>query len=137
YDKQENVSHAIVLFEEAQKLDSNYAQAYAGLGEAYWRKYNQTKSSEWIDAALKHCQTSLEKKPQFAAGHGCLGIVYAGTGRYQEAIDEYEKALRIEPVNDDFRRQRARAEERIGKLQEAEAIYHEAIKLRPHYWANY
>jgi serine/threonine protein kinase/tetratricopeptide (TPR) repeat protein len=137
YDKQENVAHAIALFEEAQKLDSNYAQAYAGLGEAYWRKYTQTKSSEWIDAALKNCQTSLEKKPQLAAGHACLGFVYASTGRYREAIDEYDKALRIEPVNDDFRRQRARAEERDGKLQEAEATYREAIRLRPHYWANY
>jgi serine/threonine protein kinase/tetratricopeptide (TPR) repeat protein len=137
YDKQENVAHAIALFEEAQKLDANYAQAYAGLGEAYWRKYGQTKAMELLDTALQNCSQALSKNDRLPAAHGCMATVYYGTGRYTDAIEEYDKALRLEPTNDDFRRQQARAQEKAGNLAEAEKTFREAITLRPHYWANY
>src|ERR1019366_5723214 len=36
YEKPENIDNAIAGFNQALKIDPNYAPAYAGLGEAYW-----------------------------------------------------------------------------------------------------
>jgi len=37
YHKPENVDSAIAVFKHALERDPNYARAYAGLGESYWR----------------------------------------------------------------------------------------------------
>ena len=42
YDIAENVDKAIELFPQAIREDPRYALAHAGLGEAYWRKYQRT-----------------------------------------------------------------------------------------------
>jgi serine/threonine protein kinase/tetratricopeptide (TPR) repeat protein len=137
YDKPENIAHAVSLFEEARNLDPSYGLAYAGLGEAYWRKYEHTKQTEWIDSAQEACQKALMSDERLAAAHGCLATVRSGTGHYEEAIMEFQRALQIEPTNDDFSRELARAEEKLGKIEDAEKTLRQAIQLRPHYWANY
>lgn len=45
YTKSENVDNAIVMAGEALKLDQNFGQAKAVLGETYWRKYWHTKQA--------------------------------------------------------------------------------------------
>src|SRR5262249_52593046 len=105
YDKPENIAHAVSLFEEARNLDPSYGLAYAGLGEAYWRKYEHTKQTEWIDSAQEACQKALISDERLAAAHGCLATVRSGTGHYEEAIKEFQRALEIEPTNDDFTRE--------------------------------
>ena len=137
FDKPENIAHAISLFEEARNLDPGYSLAYAGLGEAYWRKYEKTQQTEWIDSAQKACQKALTSNEKLAAAHGCLATVNGGTGHYEEAIKEFQRALESELTNDEFRRELARAEEKLGKIQDAEKTLQQAITLRPHYWANY
>jgi len=137
YDKPENIAHAISLFEEARNLDPRYGLAYAGLGEAYWRKYENTKQTEWIDSAQQACRSALMLDERLAAAHSCLATVHSGTGHYEEAIEEFQRALDIEPTNDDFTRELARAEEKLGKIEDAERTLRQAITLRPHYWANY
>ena len=42
YQKLENIDAAIAAFKRALKEEPNYAVAYAGLGEAYLKKYNLT-----------------------------------------------------------------------------------------------
>ena len=137
YDKPENISRAIVLFDEALKLDSAYAQAYAASGEAYWRQYQHTRTADWIAPAQKNCEKAIALNEKLAAGHGCLGAVYLGVGRYEDALKEYRRALESEPTNDNFRREAARAEERLERPKDAENTLKEAIQLRPQYWANY
>ncbi|MGB2844824.1 MAG: hypothetical protein WBC02_08215, partial [Candidatus Aminicenantaceae bacterium] len=41
-ENEENIDTAINLFNDAIEQDSSYALAYAGLGEASWKKYNLT-----------------------------------------------------------------------------------------------
>jgi serine/threonine protein kinase len=42
YDKEENIDNAISVFRHALEKDSGFAGAYAGLGEAYWQKFEHT-----------------------------------------------------------------------------------------------
>jgi tetratricopeptide (TPR) repeat protein/predicted Ser/Thr protein kinase len=136
-DNPEYVDRAIRVFDRALKLDPDYALARAGLGEAFWRKYESTKELKWVDSAREACDRAAEIDPNVAEPHICLGAVYGGTGRYEAAIGEFQKALKAEPTRDDAYRQLADAEERLGKLDQAEDTYRRAIDLRPNYWPGY
>jgi eukaryotic-like serine/threonine-protein kinase len=137
YDKPENTDSAIRAFQQAVRLDPNYTLAYAGLGDAYWRKYRDEKDPRWVQSSRESCEQALRLDDKLAAAHECLGTLYTGTGRYEDAVPEFERALHSEPTNDDAYRGLARAYERLGKLSQAEKTYQQAIELRPHYWATY
>ena len=140
YDKKENIESAIKVFDTALQLDSRYAGAYAGRGEAYWKMYEtggSGKDVQWIESSRHDCEHSLALNKQLPSAHVCLGTVYGGTGRYEDAVAQFESAVATEPTNDDAYRGLADAYERLGKLVEAEKTYRRAIELRPHYWAGY
>jgi serine/threonine-protein kinase len=136
YDRPENVDHAIALLDDALRLDANYAAAAAAKGEAYWRKFESTKDLKWIDAATNECQRAIRADDKLPAAHSCLGNVYRTNGRYQEGAAEFQRAVAIEPTNDDFYRELAHTQQFFSKA-EAEETFKQAITLRPHYWANY
>lgn len=137
YDKEENIDNAISVFRHALEKDSGFAGAYAGLGEAYWQKFEHTHEKNLVNDATKACQLALEKDPSLTPGHTCLGRVYLGTGKYELAIKEYQQASKSEPTLDAAQTGLARAYESLNRLQEAEQSYKAVIALRPDYWAGY
>ncbi|HZP33504.1 MAG TPA: protein kinase [Candidatus Acidoferrales bacterium] len=137
YDNPENLQNAITAFQRAVATDPNYALAYAGLGQTYWLKYQETESTEWVQQARQACEHALALDRRVAPAHVCLGTVDSGTGQYQKAVSEFGHALDSEPTSDDAYRGLARAYEYSGSLVQAEATYRRAIQLRPHYWAGY
>jgi serine/threonine protein kinase/tetratricopeptide (TPR) repeat protein len=137
YDRPENNDSAIQVFQQALKLDPNYALAYAGLGDAYWKKYTDDKDPRWVQNSRESCEKAVSLNPNLAAAHECLGTLYTGRGQYESAVAEFESALKTEPTNDDAIRGLARTYEQLGKLSEAEKTYQRAIDLRPQYWAGY
>jgi serine/threonine protein kinase/tetratricopeptide (TPR) repeat protein len=140
YDKMENIESAIKVFDTALQLDPQYALAYAGRGEAYWKMYETSESGKdtrWMENSRHDCEHSLALNKRLPSAHVCLGTVYKGTGRYEDAVAQFEGAVASEPTNDDAYRGLADAYERLGKLADAEKTYRRAIELRPHYWAGY
>ncbi|HEY6904375.1 MAG TPA: tetratricopeptide repeat protein, partial [Candidatus Acidoferrales bacterium] len=137
YDKTENLDSAIGAFERALALDPNYALAYAGLGQAYWEKYQAGHDPKSVDAARQACQRALGLDEQLAAAHVCMGQLESGTGEYEKAVQEFDRALAIEPTNDDAYRSLADAYESLGQPAKAEETCQRAIDLRPQYWAGY
>jgi len=137
YDREENLDIAVQVFERALAIDPGYALAYAGLGDAYWKKYRSNKEPSWIEKSRAACQQASRLDSKLSSAHACLGTLSAGTGNYQEAAREFERAVETEPTNDDAFRGLAGACERLGKPEEAENTYRRAIELRPHYWAGY
>jgi TolB-like protein len=49
YESAKSIDSAIDLFSDAIERDPNYALAYAGLGKAYWQKYNLSMDVQWVD----------------------------------------------------------------------------------------
>ena len=47
--------------------------------------------------ALPFFERAVEIKPDFAGAYFCLGYIYDKLGRYQEAINAYKQAFRLEP----------------------------------------
>jgi eukaryotic-like serine/threonine-protein kinase len=137
YVKPENVENAIKVFNNALKKDPGFAAANAGLGEAYWRKYELLHDKKWADAAVEQCQKGAERDAALAAAHMCLGRVFVGTGRYEKAVHEYRQAAELEPTNDTARGGLASAYEQLGQLDAAEKTFKQAIAVRPNYWATY
>jgi tetratricopeptide (TPR) repeat protein/predicted Ser/Thr protein kinase len=137
YDREENIDNAISVFRRALDKDKEFAGAYAGLGEAYWHKFEQTHDKRFVDEATKACQNAAVKAEALAQAHSCLGRVYQGTGKYGMAVSEYEKASKSEPALDAAQAGLARAYESLNRLTEAEQSYKTVIALRPDYWAGY
>jgi tetratricopeptide (TPR) repeat protein/predicted Ser/Thr protein kinase len=137
YHKVENIQSAIDVFQRALDRDPKYAPALAGLGMAYWQQYQHTNEGKWVDEAQSACERAVALDAGLSSGHSCLGIVFAGRGGYEQAVQELQRAVLLEPTSDDAYRGLASAYERLGRLTEAERTYRRAIDLRPQYWAGY
>ena len=53
YDQTESLERAVSLFQQALQRDPEYALAYAGLAEAQWLLYRQSRGSERVDLAKR------------------------------------------------------------------------------------
>jgi tetratricopeptide (TPR) repeat protein/TolB-like protein/tRNA A-37 threonylcarbamoyl transferase component Bud32 len=137
YQIPENVENAILLFNRALQKDQNYGLAYAGLGEAYWRKYEHTQDSQWVKQASSACSQAIAKSNAGSKGHICLGLLDNGTGQYDAAAIEYQAAIRLDATSDAAYTGLAKAYENLGKVQDAEATYRQAISLRPNNPSGY
>jgi serine/threonine protein kinase/Flp pilus assembly protein TadD len=137
YENVENVEEAINLFKLAVQSDTNYALAYAGLGEAYLRNYEITKKPEFVELAMKDAKRAFKIDSSLAPINVTLGMIYSGTGRYDLAIDYFKMALSKDPSDAAAFRGLAKAYESSDNITEAELTYKRAIKLKPDYWAGY
>ena len=137
YQRPESVQNAISAFRRAAALDPHFALAFAGLGEAFWRKYENTRDTEWVEPARQACEQATSLDSQLAAAQVCLGRLNQGTGNYEQARAEFQRAIELAPGLDDAYRGLALAYESLGKLDLAEATYRQAIAVRPGLWLGY
>jgi len=137
YESEQNIEMAILLFNSAIEEDSSYALAYAGLGEAYWRKYELTKELNCVERAQLYCEQSIQINDNLVPVHVTLGIILRGKGRFRDSIKEFKHALKLNPSDSDATLELAIAYDEAEMLEEAEGTYKTAIKLRPDYWAGY
>jgi serine/threonine protein kinase/tetratricopeptide (TPR) repeat protein len=137
YDKLENINAALVSFEKAASIDSNFTLAYAGLGEAHLQKYKETKEISSIEKAVNSCNKALSLNESITSVRITLGRIYTEQGKYRDALDEFEKVLLVDPKNSDAYRGKATVYMSMGKTSEAELSYKEAIKMKPDYWSGY
>ena len=63
-----------------------------------------------------------------------LGRIHAGTGKYDLAVQEFQRALQLDANNAEAYQQISRAYEYLGRSTEAENALNKAIALRPEYW---
>ena len=90
----------------------------------YWR--NRVWNSEleiWTDC--------VKKSPNKARSHNNLGNIFLNQGRYQEAINQYNEALRINPNYAEAHNNLGNAFLNQGRYQEATNQYNEALRINP------
>ena len=138
YEKPENIENAILEFNQALKIDPNYALAYAGLGDAYWTEFHRLdKGNEVLARASHNCEKALALNPELVEGHVCLGNILNSTGKYDKAVEEFKRALESNKQSDYALRGLADAYSNLGNFSAAESAYKQAIALRPNYWGVY
>jgi len=81
---------AMVHYEEAIKLEPNYADAYYNRGNVLFAKGR-------IDEAIADWEKTLQIQPNDADAHTGLGNALLRQGSLKEAIAHYEKALALAP----------------------------------------
>jgi len=88
------------LFNKALAYDSTFAKAYAGLAWVYWSKhgYWEAYRSENIrDSILIIADIALSYDDQLAEAYDVKGSIYEAIGRREQAIEEFQKAIRFNP----------------------------------------
>jgi len=137
YQNMTNLEEAARLLKLAIQSDSNYALAYAALGEAYWHNYDQTKNITFVSLSKAAAVKGYKLDSTIAPINVTLGMIYNGTGEYENAILHFKKALSKDPTDAAAFRGLAKAYQSENKTSEAELTYKQAIKLKPDYWAGY
>jgi tetratricopeptide (TPR) repeat protein/TolB-like protein len=137
WQKPENLTSAEIVFKQALKIDPNFGQAEAGLGQTYWLKYQVGKQKQWIAPAQQACTKAVDLGNSGAEGHMCLGLLADGTGQYEKAAEQFQQAVQLEPANDRAYTSLAGAYQHLNQPEKAEATYQRAIAVRPQYWRVY
>jgi serine/threonine-protein kinase len=137
FDDADSLNRAIGLFQRAMRNDSKFPLAHAGLGEAYWRMYKLTRDPRWLERAGDSCRRSIELGAPMAPVRVTLGLVQSGTGHHQEAIAEFEQAIKADPLNADAWREMGNSYDALGRHRDAETAFLRAIQFRPGDWASH
>jgi tetratricopeptide (TPR) repeat protein/TolB-like protein/predicted Ser/Thr protein kinase len=132
-----NLDHAIRLFESAIARDPRFALAHAGLAEAYWVQFRETRDPVWTGKALASNLEALRIDPGRAEVRLSLAVMYQGQGRHEEAIEELTRVLRLQPRNDNAHRLMATIHMARGEWEAAIDEASRAVALRPSYWRNH
>ncbi|MFZ0686126.1 MAG: tetratricopeptide repeat protein [Terriglobales bacterium] len=138
YRTEDNIDRAIAEFQHAIAIDENYAPAYAAMGLAYNTAFEwKNRDKDWVDKAKNACDRALSLMPPLAEGHTCMGNVFLSTGRYEDAVQEFQRSLDLDHNSDETLHSLADAYQKLGKPAEAEEAYRKAVSLRPNYWEVY
>jgi len=89
---------SIRLFQEALSLDPDYADAWAGLSDAYGQSAFQFGlGAAWADSAEVAARRALDLDPELAAGYKALALAYDGQGRRAESLEANLRAVELDP----------------------------------------
>ena len=136
-DVKDNLDRSITLFQSAIRRDARFARAHAGLGEAYWRKYQATREEKWSVEARDAINEALRLDPQDVSVRLSLAAIYRGMGRVKEATEELEKVVAASPNSDEAHRQLGVLLMGIGQNERGLGEIKKAIELRPNYWVHH
>ncbi|MGD1021092.1 MAG: tetratricopeptide repeat protein, partial [Verrucomicrobiia bacterium] len=118
------VTEAIPRYEQALRINPDYAEAHLSLGSALVTQGR-------VQDAIIHYGEALRIKPDYPDAHESLGNVLMQRGRLREAIGHYERALRINPDLAEAHNNLGTALAHTGKIEEAIAHFEQALRINP------
>jgi len=86
FDRNQVWKDELSFWSDVVKKSTNKARPYNNLGRAYLTKKSFLQ-------AIPYLKEALRLNPYFSYAHYNLGISYQGIGLYDEALNEYKKAL--------------------------------------------
>jgi tetratricopeptide (TPR) repeat protein len=91
-EKKAVYDRAIADYNQALRLDPNYATAYSNRGNAYYAKKD-------YDRAIADYNQALRLDPNHEVAYTNRGTAYYAKGDYDRAMADYNQALRLDPNN--------------------------------------
>ena len=123
-------------FEDAIRIDSNYAPAYAGLAN-YYRLNSELSPIITMPQARQFALRAVELDPSLADAHLALGGIYFfGDWDWVKADREFKSALELDPGNSEAHRSYAYYLTALGRRQEAMSEIQRALEVDPLYIAT-
>jgi serine/threonine-protein kinase len=130
------VDEALADFQRAVAADVDSPLTHAGLAEAQWFKYSGTREQIWLQHSTESERQAEKRNPDLAPVHRVLALLLFTSGRYNDAVAHYQRAIELEPGNSDGYRRLAMAYEANNQISQALAEYHRAAELEPQYYRN-
>src|SRR5262249_17393933 len=130
YDNEASVDGAISLLRQLVESGEESAQVHGALGRSYLFKYRLTLQSMWAELAREACERALALDSRSPEVRVTLGELFRLTGKYPEAIREYQRALKLRENFADATLGLGSALASAGRFSEAEAALRAAIELR-------
>ena len=122
------------LFEQARKIDPNYARAYAGLAWAYADDYDY----EWTDdydktlkLTLENASTAVRLDPNDYQAQWALGWAYLYNRKHEQAMAHYLRARALNPNDAELLAEMGNFLIFNGQPTQAIDQLKEAIRLNP------
>ncbi len=122
------------LFRKAVDLDPGMARAYAGLCEVDLNRYERTKEVDQVASAETQCRKALKLEPERAETEIALGRLYLASGRHEQAEAVFSRLADSRPLDPGVRMGLAEAQDRQGRLDDAERSFRSAVSVDPAYW---
>jgi TolB-like protein/tetratricopeptide (TPR) repeat protein len=87
------------LYNEALKFDSTFAQVYTELARVYWDKnyLRDYLSKHFQDSTIILCDFALTLDHQLSDAYTLKGMYYSENGEPEQAIEEFDKAINLNP----------------------------------------
>lgn len=129
---------AIKHFEKALKINPRYTEALLNLSILYNDMGEYNKAKKLVARSKKDSQktkTAMDPfiRSKLANKHAEVGDWYRGVGAYEQSIDEYQKALDLEPGYVDIRTKMAISYRESGNPKEALTELKRAVKDNSHF----
>lgn len=130
--RRRSLESAREMYLKAIGMDDRFGPAYAGIADCSSFLYMDWGGleSDLLDAD-RASSKAVEIDPGLSQGHASKGIVLALSGRYSEAEQEFETALRLNPKLYEAYYYYARACFSQGKLDQAAVLLDQATAVRP------
>lgn len=131
----DDINKAIASFEEAIKIDPNFALAYARIAEAYNQMPNYPYASpmEAFPKAKAAAEKAIALDPTLSEAHAALGNTLTSLDRnWPEAEREFKRAIELDPKSATAHyRYGAEYLHSIGRTREALAEAEKALEIEP------
>ena len=131
--REEGYNKAIDSFNEAIKIDPNYAQAHAGLASVYTEISSSfIPPTEAMPKAKESVNRALALDGSLGQAHVALAEVYWwGDWNFGAAEQEYKRAIDLNPNEPNIQVEYANFLARLGRTDEAMTFANRAVQLDP------
>ncbi len=132
----EDYRKSVSFFDQATRLDPDYALAYAERSEAWTWIADQSQSSKerkegWATAG-SDAEKAIAIDPYLAEAHAALGWVrFFAEWKFGEGLAELRRAKQLSPGNPTANDLLAGVVVDLGQIQEADKLARQAIELDP------
>ncbi len=130
----EDYQKSVGFYQQATRLDPDYALAYAESSEAWaWiGDLSNGKHKEAWTAAGSDAEKAVAIDPSLAEAHAALGWVrFFIEWKFAEGLAELSRAQQLSPWNPTANDLMARVVVYLGQFQEAEKLARQAVELDP------
>ena len=130
-----NIEFAAQLFQQAIRLDGRYAQAYAGLAEAYASRclYYQ-RDDALLDKAVESSLKALMYDESISEAYAALAVAYLVRSDYDAAVESSRKAIQLDAGSMIGLYALARVFLNTGRHAEAVKTCEQLVELNPEFY---
>lgn len=120
----ETYDEAIAAYQNAIRIDPNFADAHCNLGTVY---YNQGRRKE----ARACYERATQLDPEHVEGHYNLGSLFEEENQNEAAIRCYKTCIRSDPMYAEAQLNMALLYEKMGMRRRAKEHWHRYVQLEP------